>query len=137
MENSICILRNLSYRLEQEIDREKYKDAEPPKEHDKESKFSPRPGCMGKSSKKNKTLKGSQPIDKKDPVFGLPLLWQPEIVRSYLSTLAQSSNPETLEGAAGAIHNLSACTWRVSVLQEPSIAMGGGVGVGCSLVQRG
>lgn len=119
VENSVCILRNLSFRLEQEIDREKYKDAEPPKDfekHEKESKFSARPGCMGKSAKKNKNVKSSRhPVEKKDLVFGAPLLWQPDIVRSYLTLLAESSNPETLEGASGAIHNLTASNWRVSV----------------------
>ena len=36
-------------------------------------------------------------------------LWQPEIVQYYLVLLQSCSNPETLEAAAGAIQNLSAC----------------------------
>ena len=47
---------------------------------------------------------------------GVELLWQPEIVRSYLSIMAEASNPETLEGSAGAIHNLTACGWRVRAI---------------------
>lgn len=101
------------------MDREKYRDADPPKEydkHEKEPKFSSKPGCMGKAGKKGKNAKSlHEPVAKRELVFGAPLLWQPEIIRSYLALLAESSNPETLEGASGAIHNLTASNWRVSV----------------------
>ena len=79
----------------------------------------PDPGCMagcgGASKKKKKgTIKESeQPQIRRDPVEGVELLWQPEIVKSYLSIMAESSNPETLEGSTGAVHNLTACGWRV------------------------
>jgi len=79
----------------------------------------PDPGCMagcgtGSKKKKKGTIKESdQPQIRKDPVEGVELLWQPEIVKSYLSIMAEASNPETLEGSAGAIHNLTACAWRV------------------------
>ena len=33
----------------------------------------------------------------------------------YLNLLSNCSNPETLEGAAGAIQNLSACYWQASI----------------------
>lgn len=46
---------------------------------------------------------------------GCDLLWQPEIVQPYLALLSGCSNPETLEAAAGAIQNLSACYWQPSV----------------------
>lgn len=123
VENSVCILRNLSYRLENEVDRERYKDApvliHPGKETEKDD-----PGCMagcGTGAKKNKKKKGTineteQPQLRKDPVEGVELLWQPEIAKSYLSIMAESANPETLEGSAGAIHNLTACGWRVCKL---------------------
>ncbi|XP_073234690.1 uncharacterized protein [Porites lutea] len=126
VENSVCILRNLSYRLENEVDREKYKDApmiEPsrkePEKHD--------PGCMagcgGASKKKKKgTIKESeQPQIRRDPVEGVELLWQPEIVKSYLSIMAESSNPETLEGSTGAVHNLTACGWRWSMVARSAV----------------
>lgn len=79
----------------------------------------PDPGCMagcgtGSKKKKKGTIKESdQPQIRKEPVEGVELLWQPEIVKSYLSIMAEASNPETLEGSAGAIHNLTACAWRV------------------------
>ena len=49
------------------------------------------------------------------PVFGIALLWQPEVVHPYLSLIKSSSNPDTLEGACGAIHNLTACSWKVNL----------------------
>jgi len=41
----------------------------------------------------------------------MELLWQPTIIQLYLKLLDESSNPETLEAAAGAIQNLAACDW--------------------------
>ncbi|KAL9978718.1 hypothetical protein ACROYT_G016268 [Oculina patagonica] len=128
VENSVCILRNLSYRLENEVDRERFKDApvpiHPGKEPDKQD-----PGCMagcGTGAKKNKKKKGTiketeQPQLRKDPVEGVELLWQPEIAKSYLSIMAESANPETLEGSAGAIHNLTACGWRWAQIMRSAV----------------
>ncbi|GAB6022125.1 Catenin delta-2 [Chamberlinius hualienensis] len=45
----------------------------------------------------------------------MDLLWQPEVVKCYLDLLADCSNPETLEAAAGAIQNLAACYWQPSI----------------------
>lgn len=45
---------------------------------------------------------------------GLELLYQPEVVRLYLSLLKLSHNQNTLEAAAGALQNLSAGLWAVS-----------------------
>jgi len=50
-----------------------------------------------------------------ESIGGIELLWQPEMVQPYLALLSGSSNPETLEAAAGAIQNLSACYWQQSV----------------------
>ena len=36
-------------------------------------------------------------------------------MRPYLDLLSNCSNPETLEAAAGAIQNLSACYWQASI----------------------
>lgn len=46
---------------------------------------------------------------------GYEQLWQPEVIQYYLSILQSCSNPETLEAAAGAIQNLSACYWQPSI----------------------
>lgn len=44
---------------------------------------------------------------------GAELLWHPVVVKPYLNLLAESSNPATLEGAAGSLQNLSAGNWKV------------------------
>lgn len=52
------------------------------------------------------------------PVFppsGFELLYQPEVVRLYLSILTESQNFNTLEAAAGALQNLGAGNWTVSL----------------------
>lgn len=48
-------------------------------------------------------------------IQGKELLWQPEVVKPYLSLLSGCSNSETLEAAAGAIQNLAACYWQPSI----------------------
>lgn len=40
------------------------------------------------------------------------MLWHPAVVKPYLTLLAESSNPATLEGAAGSLQNLSAGNWK-------------------------
>lgn len=47
-------------------------------------------------------------------IKGLELLYQPEVVRLYLSLLTCSHNHNTLEAAAGALQNLAAGQWAVS-----------------------
>ena len=120
VENSVCILRNLSYRLEMEVDRERYEDAPVPSQADKDKNRDNdkgQGGCVagcGSGARKKKASKPSvESLDRKDPAEGVQLLWHPEIIRPYLSIMAEASNPETLEGAAGAIHNLTACRWMV------------------------
>lgn len=54
------------------------------------------------------------------------MLWHPSVVKPYLTLLAESSNPATLEGAAGSLQNLSAGNWKVrfhrntSSIQQPA-----------------
>ncbi|GCC44410.1 hypothetical protein chiPu_0028599, partial [Chiloscyllium punctatum] len=43
------------------------------------------------------------------------LLYQPEVVRLYLSLMKESKNPAVLEAVAGALQNLCAGRWTVSV----------------------
>ena len=52
---------------------------------------------------------------------GMQLLWQPDVVQIYLSLLSECSNPETLEAAAGAIQNLTACYWTISAEIRASV----------------
>jgi len=88
-------------------------------------------GCFGANKKKKEaSLAASSPKEgnsvnagptrsasqtKTDPVRGMELLWQPEVVQAYLALLSNCSNPETLEAAAGAIQNLAACYWQPSI----------------------
>lgn len=44
---------------------------------------------------------------------GYELLFQPEVVRIYMSLLKESKNPTVLEASAGAIQNLCAGRWTV------------------------
>uniref|UniRef100_A0AAX7VAK7 Plakophilin 4 n=1 Tax=Astatotilapia calliptera TaxID=8154 RepID=A0AAX7VAK7_ASTCA len=123
VENCICTLRNLSYRLElemtaprliegQEVDGLLARES-PSKEVDS--------SCWGRKKKKKKnslqedTWDGVGPIPgfSKSPK-GAEMLWHPSVVKPYLTLLAESSNPATLEGAAGSLQNLSAGNWKVN-----------------------
>ncbi|XP_069693352.1 splicing regulator ARVCF isoform X6 [Periplaneta americana] len=130
VENCVCVLRNLSYRC-QEVEDPNYDKHPLPTQ----SRVGAQPkayslcqgdnlGCFGASKKKKET----QPVQQKEtastsrsttqrtePVKGMELLWQPEVVQSYLSLLQSCSNPETLEAAAGALQNLAACYWQPSI----------------------
>ncbi|XP_041673816.1 catenin delta-2-like, partial [Drosophila eugracilis] len=86
-------------------------------------------GCFGTSKKKKEGTNNPEAFDdcnipteySKNAVTynhlnkGYGQLWQPEVVQYSLSLLQSCSNPETLEAAAGAIQNLSACYWQPSV----------------------
>ncbi|XP_076579553.1 plakophilin-4-like isoform X2 [Chaetodon auriga] len=124
VENSVCTLRNLSYRLEVEMPSSRLLGnqeldnllgfSSPAKELDYL--------CWGKRRRSRK--RGGWPDDKWDGVGPIPgfsqslrgaeLLWHPMVVKPYLNLLAESSNPATLEGAAGSLQNLSAGNWKFS-----------------------
>ncbi|XP_059198598.1 plakophilin-4 isoform X3 [Centropristis striata] len=121
VENCICTLRNLSYRLELELPPARLIGGQeldgllgsesPSKDVDS--------SCWGRKKKKKKkslqedTWDGVGPIPgfSKSPK-GAEMLWHPSVVKPYLTLLAESSNPATLEGAAGSLQNLSAGNWK-------------------------
>uniref|UniRef100_A0A3Q3WBZ1 Uncharacterized protein n=1 Tax=Mola mola TaxID=94237 RepID=A0A3Q3WBZ1_MOLML len=116
VENCVCILRNLSYRLAAETSHGQQGGFEEldgllcdPNGRDGESS-----GCWGKKKKKKKGADqwdGVGPFpDTVDPPKGVQMLWHPTIVKPYLTLLSECSNPDTLEGAAGALQNLAAGT---------------------------
>ena len=119
VENCVCILRNLSYRLEEEVDRNKYLDTDlDPDRPDRTIYGGPDKTTSSFFSKKSKK-KGDadrMPGDRAraNAKEGVALLWQPETLSPLLTVLADSTVAETLEAAAGMIHNLTACSWRVS-----------------------
>ncbi|KAJ0023024.1 hypothetical protein NQD34_015158 [Periophthalmus magnuspinnatus] len=121
VENCVCILRNLSYRLAAETSHGQQGGLEDldgllcdANGRDGESS-----GCWGKKKKKKKGAEqwdGVGPFpDTPEPPKGVQMLWHPTIVKPYLTLLSECSNPDTLEGAAGALQNLAAGSWKWSV----------------------
>nr|XP_020450488.1 plakophilin-4 isoform X2 [Monopterus albus] len=121
VENCVCTLRNLSYRLELEMPPSRLTGgqevdgllgSESPSKQVESS-------CWArKKKKKKKSLQediwdgvGPIPGFSKSPK-GAEMLWHPAVVKPYLTLLAESSNPATLEGAAGSLQNLSAGNWK-------------------------
>lgn len=124
VENCVCILRNLSYRC-QEVEDPNYDKNPLPMQTTKASPHQKGEnlGCFGASKKKKETdlvlqketnCNRSQ-NQRNEPLCGMELLWQPEVVQAYLCLLQSCSNPETLEAAAGALQNLAACYWQPSI----------------------
>ncbi|XP_066435224.1 catenin delta-2 isoform X2 [Eleutherodactylus coqui] len=122
VENCVCILRNLSYRLAaetsqgQQIGTDELDGLLCSETNSKDTESS---GCWGKKKKKKKSLDqwdGVGPFpDCADPPKGIQMLWHPSIVKPYLTLLSECSNPDTLEGAAGALQNLAAGSWKWSI----------------------
>ncbi|XP_034717934.1 catenin delta-2 isoform X4 [Etheostoma cragini] len=121
VENCVCILRNLSYRLAAETSHGQQVGLEEldgllcdANGRDGESS-----GCWGKKKKKKKGADqwdGVGPFpDTAEAPKGVQMLWHPTIVKPYLTLLSECSNPDTLEGAAGALQNLAAGSWKWSV----------------------
>uniref|UniRef100_A0A8D2NKR8 Catenin delta 2 n=1 Tax=Zonotrichia albicollis TaxID=44394 RepID=A0A8D2NKR8_ZONAL len=161
VENCVCILRNLSYRLAAETSQGQQMGTDELDGllcGDANGKDAESSGCWGKKKKKKKSqdqeslwscdtnlkanpnnlrllvqtlksagytslaeLKPSQwdgvgPLpDCAEPPKGIQMLWHPSIVKPYLTLLSECSNPDTLEGAAGALQNLAAGSWKWSV----------------------
>ncbi|KAM5325332.1 plakophilin-4 isoform 7-T7 [Glossophaga mutica] len=121
VENCVCTLRNLSYRLELEVPQARLLGLN--ELDDLLGKESPskdsEPSCWGKKKKKKKKIPQEDQWDGVGPIPGLSkspkgveMLWHPSVVKPYLTLLAESSNPATLEGSAGSLQNLSAGNWK-------------------------
>ncbi|XP_036072394.1 catenin delta-2b isoform X5 [Oryzias melastigma] len=121
VENCVCILRNLSYRLAAETAHSQQGGSEELDGLfcDTGGKDAESSGCWGKKKKKKKghdQWDGVGPFpDSAEPPKGIQMLWHPSIVKPYLTLLSECSNPDTLEGAAGALQNLAAGSWKVCV----------------------
>ncbi|XP_041816104.1 armadillo repeat protein deleted in velo-cardio-facial syndrome homolog [Chelmon rostratus] len=127
VENCVCILRNLSYHVHKEIPgAERFQ--EPHSHHLLRSvghqKKKNEPDCHGGKRPKEEWFNqgwkngfmdrkyGTLDLPKRtEQMKGLELLYQPEVVRLYLSLLTCSHNHNTLEAAAGALQNLAAGHW--------------------------
>ena len=114
----MCTLRNLSYRLESELDRHRYDDTDVDvasgavKEQQSHGCLG---GCGGRGGEEVPFEKSTNNRPRVPPQ-GVELLWQPQTVQQYYELLWKAKNLETLEGSAGALHNLTACSWKVSSL---------------------
>uniref|UniRef100_A0A8C6P5D2 Catenin delta 2 n=1 Tax=Nothobranchius furzeri TaxID=105023 RepID=A0A8C6P5D2_NOTFU len=121
VENCVCILRNLSYRLAAETSHGQQGGLEELDGLlcDANGSEGESSGCWGKKKKKKKGADqwdGVSPFpDTAEPPKGVQMLWHPTIVKPYLTLLSECSNPDTLEGAAGALQNLAAGSWKWSV----------------------
>uniref|UniRef100_A0A674F1I3 ARVCF delta catenin family member b n=2 Tax=Salmo trutta TaxID=8032 RepID=A0A674F1I3_SALTR len=122
VENCVCIMRNLSYHVHKEIPgAEKFTDPsvlQAPGSAGPLRKKKDDAGCFGgkkaKARKNGENDKNYDTLDlpkRTEPTKGFELLYQPEVVRLYLSLLTESQNYNTLEAAAGALQNLSAGQW--------------------------
>ncbi|XP_006875887.1 PREDICTED: armadillo repeat protein deleted in velo-cardio-facial syndrome [Chrysochloris asiatica] len=128
VENCVCIVRNLSYHVHKEVPgADRYQEAEPgPPGSAAGSQRRRRDdaGCFGGKKAKEEWFHQGKKDNEMDRNFdtldlpkrteaakGFELLYQPEVVRLYLSLLTESRNFNTLEAAAGALQNLSAGSW--------------------------
>uniref|UniRef100_A0A8C5Q1Y2 Plakophilin 4 n=1 Tax=Leptobrachium leishanense TaxID=445787 RepID=A0A8C5Q1Y2_9ANUR len=120
VENCVCTLRNLSYRLELEVPQARMLGINEMEDFCKESPSKDSDSsCWGKKKKKKRKPPQEEPWDGVGPIPGLAqspkgveMLWHPSVVKPYLTLLAESSNPATLEGSAGSLQNLSAGNWK-------------------------
>ncbi|XP_069485134.1 catenin delta-1 isoform X2 [Ambystoma mexicanum] len=131
VENSVCLLRNLSYQVHREIPHaEKYQDVP----LNSSSSGQQNASCFG-----TKKGKGKKPVEdpaadvvdfpkRATPARGYELLFQPEVVRIYVSLMKESKTPAILEASAGALQNLCAGRWlygrciRSAVRQEKGLS---------------
>ncbi|XP_068239513.1 uncharacterized protein p120ctn isoform X4 [Palaemon carinicauda] len=131
VENCVCILRNLSYRCQEVEDPNYDKNHPPTQSRATATAKGDNLGCFGGSRKKKDPVGGAlketttgqrSTGPRTEPLRGMELLWQPEVVVGpYLSLLSDCSNPETLEAAAGALQNLAACYWQPSIDVRASV----------------
>ncbi|XP_072565080.1 ARVCF delta catenin family member b isoform X5 [Paramormyrops kingsleyae] len=128
VENCVCIMRNLSYHVHKEVPgAEKFQEPstnQAPGSVGPQRKKKDDAGCFGgkktkeewfnQGRKNGESEKSYDTLDlpkRTEPTKGFELLYQPEVVRLYLSLLTESQNYNTLEAAAGALQNLSAGQW--------------------------
>ncbi|XP_026153303.1 armadillo repeat protein deleted in velo-cardio-facial syndrome homolog [Mastacembelus armatus] len=127
VENCVCILRNLSYHVHKEIpgaERFQETHANHLMKAVGPQKKKSEPDCFGGKRPKEEWFSqgwkngfmdrkyGTLDLPKRtEQMKGLELLYQPEVVRLYLSLLTCSHNHNTLEAAAGALQNLAAGQW--------------------------
>nr|XP_014343913.1 PREDICTED: plakophilin-3 [Latimeria chalumnae] len=126
VENAVCVLRNLSFRLYEEIPSSTLERLEGPSRAEQNDKKNGTVGCFTPQSKKIKEKRNTDLVTftevSKDPK-GMEWLWNPQIVKVYHDVLQKSElNQQTLEGAAGALQNITSGNTRwASVLSRVAL----------------
>ncbi|XP_073415165.1 splicing regulator ARVCF isoform X5 [Dendrobates tinctorius] len=146
VENCVCIMRNLSYHVHKEVPgADRFHDLDGNLQSGiggQQKKKKDDAGCFGgkkaKGKKNGDMDKNFDTLDlpkRSESVKGFELLYQPEVVRLYLSILTESQNYNTLEAAAGALQNLSAGNWTWSTYIRATVRKERGLPVLVELLQ--
>uniref|UniRef100_A0A8C3Y6Y6 ARVCF delta catenin family member n=1 Tax=Catharus ustulatus TaxID=91951 RepID=A0A8C3Y6Y6_CATUS len=146
VENCVCIMRNLSYHVHKEVPgADKYQELDAGQTTGtggSQKKKKDDAGCFGgkkAKGKKNGDLdRNFDTLDlpkRSEAAKGFELLYQPDVVRLYLSILTESQNFNTLEAAAGALQNLSAGNWTWSTYIRATVRKERGLPVLVELLQ--
>ncbi|XP_073531715.1 splicing regulator ARVCF isoform X5 [Phyllobates terribilis] len=146
VENCVCIMRNLSYHVHKEVPgADRFHDLDGNLHSGiggQQKKKKDDAGCFGGKKAKGKKIgdmdKNFDTLDlpkRSESVKGFELLYQPEVVRLYLSILTESQNYNTLEAAAGALQNLSAGNWTWSTYIRATVRKERGLPVLVELLQ--
>ncbi|XP_077317820.1 splicing regulator ARVCF isoform X2 [Lithobates pipiens] len=146
VENCVCIMRNLSYHVHKEVPgADRFHDLDSTMQSGiggQQKKKKDDAGCFGgkkaKGKKNGDMDKNFDTLDlpkRSENAKGFELLYQPEVVRLYLSILTESQNYNTLEAAAGALQNLSAGNWTWSTYIRATVRKERGLPVLVELLQ--
>ncbi|XP_077978169.1 catenin delta-2-like [Glandiceps talaboti] len=112
VENTMCILQNLSYHISSEIFHREAPAATSRRKESNEISI----GCFSFGKKSNRErhrpsieeVSAQETRPRKEPPSGKSLLWQPDVSKPYFCLLSECSNIETLEAAAATVQNLTA-----------------------------
>ena len=120
VENTMCILRNLSFRLQEIVDPNYDRDVKPIPVEEKTTK------CVGGKKKKNfeeEFLNSVYPYNMPVPedAKAQEALWSLDTLNKYLIIIKESTVRDTIEAAVGCLQNLTACYWRPSVVIRQEI----------------
>ncbi|XP_044281869.1 plakophilin-3 [Varanus komodoensis] len=113
VENAVCVLRNLSYRLYDEMPPSALQRLEGQKRSDGATMTGELVGCFSPQSRRARELHMNSDIVtftevSKDP-RGMEWLWNPQIIGVYNRLLQRCElNKHTTEAAAGALQNITA-----------------------------
>ncbi|XP_026188134.1 plakophilin-1 [Mastacembelus armatus] len=109
VENCVCILHNLTYKLEKE-NPDCFENFRTQSKNEVENKKSPTIGCFSpKSSKTQKEFRfDAVQMPAESTPAGVKWLCHPKAMQTYLSLLGSSRNDATLEACCGALQNLTA-----------------------------